>query len=254
MLFALKKIVSGLLYPSALICLSLCAGLCCLAAGKRTRSAVFIFSSGLLVALITFSPWASDALLRSLERQSVPYSHSGGQAPEWILILGRGVKDGDVPETSRVSGAMYARLMEAARIARKLETARIIVSLSGKASADCKTGWWSAFCLSLNLPSEKSIILAEARDTEEEIRQALHYIGSDPFILVTSAAHMPRAMLIAGTFGGKAIPAPCDFEGRGVRPVYNYLIPSSQNLGRTEEAVHEYLGLLWFRLTHALEI
>jgi len=253
MLFALKKIASGLLSPSSLICLSLLAGMCCLASRKRIRSAGLFFLSGLVVVLLSFSSWGPDALLYNLEKQYVPFSPSGGVSPEWILVLGQGVKEGPVPDTSRVNGAMYARLMEAVRISRQLDSARIVVSISGRIPASTKTLWWSSFCSNTRIASQNSIVLTEPKDTEEELRQALQYIGSNSFVLVTSASHMPRAMLIAETLGGKAVAAPCDFEGRDDKPFYKHLIPASQNLCRTEKALHEYLGLLWFRLTHAVQ-
>jgi uncharacterized SAM-binding protein YcdF (DUF218 family) len=251
MLFALKKIVSGLLSPSSLIGLSLLAGMFCLGSVKRIRSARLFFLSGLVIALISSSPWVADVLLYNLESRYEPYSVSSGTSPEWILVLGQGVKEGDVPDTSRVNGTMYARLMEAVRISRQLESVRMLASISGDIPAECKTAWWSSFCRNTAVNFRQSIVLTEPRDTEEELREALQYIGNNPFILVTSASHMPRAMRIAETLGGKAVAAPCDYEGYSVSPFYKKLFPSSRQLCRTEKALHEYAGLLWFRLTHA---
>jgi uncharacterized SAM-binding protein YcdF (DUF218 family) len=253
MLFALKKIVSGLLSPSSLIGLSLLAGMFCLGSVKRIRSARLFFLSGLILATLSSSPWVADALLSGLEKQYSPFAFSRNTAPEWILVLGQGVKEGDVPDTSRVNGTMYARLMEAVRISRQLESVRMLASISGDIPAECKTAWWSLFCSNTCFYPQQSIVLTEPLDTEEEIREALKYIGSNPFILVTSASHMPRAMLIAATLGGKAVAAPCDFEGYSARPFYKKLIPSARQLCRTEKALHEYVGILWFRLTHSAQ-
>jgi uncharacterized SAM-binding protein YcdF (DUF218 family) len=238
--------------PSSLIFIGLCAGAACLFFKRRSRIAAVLFFTGLLVALLSFFPPVPDALLRHLEDRYNPYAGPVEPAPEWILVLGQGFKAGDLPDTSRVDDAMYARLMEAVRVARALDRIRIIVPVCGEAPMASKIQWWESFCRILNLSPGQSVVLPDAEDTEAEIRQALQWIGNDPFILVTSASHMPRAMLIAGTFGGQAIPAPCDFESRDIGPVYRYLIPSSQNLNRTETALHEYMGNLWFRLTHAV--
>lgn len=251
MLFALKKFISGLVYPSSLIFFSLCAGTVCLFFRRRGRVAVFFFSIGLLIALLSFFPPVPDGLMQGLEKQYAPYDCSETLTPQWILVLGHGFKDGDLPETSRVDGEMYARLIEAVRIARSRDSIRFIVSISGDIPADRKTGWWKSFCKNLNLSPDRSVILTEAKDTEEELQQALQFTGTDPFVLVTSASHIPRAMCMARAFGAQAIPAPCNFESHEPPPVYKYLLPSSQNLYRTETALHEYLGLLWFHLTHA---
>ncbi|MCC7300577.1 MAG: YdcF family protein [Verrucomicrobia bacterium] len=248
-----KKIVTGFLSPLSLINLSLFVGMYCLVSSKRIRSAKLFFLSGLVMALVFSAPWVADALLHNLETQCEPYSFPSGTSPKWILVLGQGVKEGDVPETSRVNGTMYSRLMEAVRISRQLDSARIIVSISGRIPAEYKTSWWSSFCSNTRMDLQNSIVLTEPRDTEEELRQALRYIRNDPFILVTSASHMPRSMLIAEKLGGKAVSAPCDFEGYPAGPFYKQLTPSSRALFRTEKALHEYLGLLWFRLTHTAQ-
>lgn len=254
MLFTLKKIAAGLLSPSSVIGACLLAGMVCLFRSKTPRSARVFFLSGILLAALSFSPWVADGLLHHLEKKYDPYSFPDETSPEWILVLGQGVKEGDVPDTSRVNGTMYARLMEAVRISRRLTPVRTVVSISGRVSAETKTAWWSSFCSNVRTDPQNAIILTEPKDTEEELRQALQYIGNDPFILVTSASHMPRAMRIAAALGGKAVAAPCDFEGYSAGPFYKQLIPSSRQLCRTEKALHEYLGLLWFRLTHAVQI
>ena len=254
MLFALKKLVAGFLSPSSVAGLCLLAGTVYLIKGKKIRSAQVFFLSGLLLAGLSFSPWVADGLLHHLERRYEPYSFPAGASPGWILVLGQGVKEGDVPETSRVNGTMYARLMEAVRISRRLNPVRTVVSISGRVSVETKTAWWSSFCSNVRTDPQNTIILTEPKDTEDELRQALQHIGNDPFILVTSASHMPRAMQIAAVLGGKATAAPCDFEGYSAGPFYKQLIPSSRQLCRTEKALHEYLGLLWFRLTHAVQI
>lgn len=254
MLFALKKITAGLLSPSSVTGLCLLAGMFCLIRREKIRSARLFFLSGLFLAALSFSPWVADGLLHHLENRYEPYPFPAGISPGWILVLGQGAKEGDVPDTSRVNGTMYARLMEAVRISRRLNPVRTVVSISGRVSAETKTAWWSSFCSNVRTDLQNAIVLTEPKDTEEELRQALQYIGNDPFILVTSASHMPRAMLIAGTLGGKAVAAPCDFEGYSAGPFYKKLIPSARELCRTEKALHEYMGILWFRLTHAVQI
>jgi uncharacterized SAM-binding protein YcdF (DUF218 family) len=249
MLFALKKIISGLMEPSSLIFFSLLAGALLMLSGRR-RPAPSLLFAGIFISLLSFFPPVPDALLRRLEDRYAPYSRDTGPAPEWILVLGRSFKPGELPVTSRVSGEMYARLMETVRVSKELPASRMIVPLYGDAPPDVKQEWLISFCRLTGLPSAQTVVLPDAPDTEAEIRQALQQIGESPFVLITTASHMLRAMQIAQALGGRPVPAPCDFEGRGPRPAYKYLIPSSQNLRRTEEALHEYLGILWFRLTH----
>jgi uncharacterized SAM-binding protein YcdF (DUF218 family) len=71
-------------------------------------------------------------------------------------------------------------------------------------------------------------------------------IGRERFILVTSAAHMPRSMALFRKRGLEPIPAPADFrapETQSSGP--SRFFPGAGALGQTQTALHEYLGLAW---------
>ena len=248
MLFALKKIFSGLIFPSSLIFFSLFAGLLLLLR-RRVCAARFSLCAGLAVALLSFFPPVPDLLIRRLEDRYSPFAPDAGSSPQWILVLGHSYKGGSLPAGSRVDGEMYARLMEAVRISKELPGATVIVPLYGDAPDSEKKEWLDLFCRDTGWMPQQTVILPNAPDTEAEIRQALQRIGDEPFVLVTTASHMPRSMQIAAALGGRAVAAPCDFESRHPGPPYRALIPSVHNLERTESALHEALGILWFRIT-----
>jgi len=71
----------------------------------------------------------------------------------------------------------------------------------------------------------------------------------DPFVLVTSAIHMPRAMLLFRQQGMDPVPAPAeitDFARNDISPFSFF--PRAAALSKVEAAWHEYLGLLWAQL------
>jgi uncharacterized SAM-binding protein YcdF (DUF218 family) len=71
-------------------------------------------------------------------------------------------------------------------------------------------------------------------------------VGSRKFILVTSAAHMPRAVALFKKHGRQPIPAPADYrvkEAQGADP--NRVFPQAIPLCWAQIAWHEYLGLAW---------
>jgi uncharacterized SAM-binding protein YcdF (DUF218 family) len=86
--------------------------------------------------------------------------------------------------------------------------------------------------------------MEHARDTDQEARDIVAVLGHSPFILVTSAYHMPRAMRLMLRAGANAVPAP---TGQIVHAQHGAellgLIPGSRGLHKTETALHEYLGL-----------
>jgi uncharacterized SAM-binding protein YcdF (DUF218 family) len=87
-----------------------------------------------------------------------------------------------------------------------------------------------------------------ARDTRTEAEFFHKQLGAEPFVLITSAAHMPRAMAIFRSQGMNPVPAPTDFRLRW-EPAYDHWLPTTGALGKTESAFHEYLGSAWHWLT-----
>ncbi len=65
--------------------------------------------------------------------------------------------------------------------------------------------------------------------------------------LVTSALHMPRAMAVSKKVGVSAIAYPCDFHGEE-RLNWRLWLPSNAGPAMLEEALHELLGILQYRL------
>ena len=72
--------------------------------------------------------------------------------------------------------------------------------------------------------------------------------GIDSAYLVTHAWHMPRAMIAFEGSRVAVIPAPTRFFSR-TEPLWNDFIPSAHAFRATFYAVHEWLGLAWYRLS-----
>jgi len=103
----------------------------------------------------------------------------------------------------------------------------------------------------LGLPNNVEVSLEEnSRDTEENMRAVSEIMGQTPFYLVTSAAHMPRVLLIAKDMDLKVHPVPCDFQWSQNQWSPWDLWPNPDNLKKSDFACHEYLGITWFRLKH----
>ncbi len=94
----------------------------------------------------------------------------------------------------------------------------------------------------MGVPGKKLISETNSMDTYANAIEVKPIVKDDPFLLVTSAAHMLRAIRIFQTLGMKPIPAPADFRQKEHLDVYDY-IPSGESLTTLEYAIHEYLGL-----------
>jgi len=74
--------------------------------------------------------------------------------------------------------------------------------------------------------------------------------GVNRVVLVTSAWHMPRAVWCFESHNFEVIPAPTDYlTARDSYDLRSYL-PSWTVLSDSSQALHEYLGLLWYRLRY----
>ncbi len=104
----------------------------------------------------------------------------------------------------------------------------------------------------MGVPAELILVLDGPLDTAQEARAVRETLGGgSPLILVTSAAHMPRAMRHFQAVGLDPIPAPTQYlTGRGRPTSLLGWLPSSQSLRKSETAWHEYLGLLAWRWDH----
>lgn len=90
------------------------------------------------------------------------------------------------------------------------------------------------------------VIPGEPRDTEQEAAQVAKLVGEQPFILVTSANHLPRAMRFFKAKGLHPIPAPANqLAIDSPLNIWDRATPSSMFLGHTERAWYETLGSLW---------
>ena len=93
----------------------------------------------------------------------------------------------------------------------------------------------------------EDIILGDnSRNTAESARYVKEMVGDSPFVLVTSAYHMPRSMEAFQEIGANPISAPTDFKVKKGYAVLDFF-PDSRNLKKTDLAFHEYFGIIFYR-------
>ena len=258
-MFILKKIVSSLFLPVPVCLALLIAGLIMLWFTRRQKGGKIVTSLGVaLLFLFSFGP-VGDLFLAPLEGQYQPLFltpateaavRDATPPVKWIVVLGGGhTSDPQIPVTSQIEHVALARLVEAIRLHRALPESKLI--LSGGIGFDPVTQAevLSKVAQALGV-SEASIVLENvAKDTEEEARIIRSMVGGDKFILVTSAAHMPRSMALFVKQGMNPIPAPADYwikQSQATSPTD--LFPGSGALRKIENAAHEYIGLAWSKL------
>ncbi|MFZ2089920.1 MAG: ElyC/SanA/YdcF family protein, partial [Desulfobaccales bacterium] len=184
-------------------------------------------------------------LLKHLESHYRPLA-SGAELPaaSYIVILSGGLRPNEsAPATSQLDESSSLRMVEGIRLFHAMSGSPTLI-MTG-------SGLWGdfgdrmkAFAQSLGVPAEKLIPENQARDTYGNAFQVRSLVKKEPFLLVTSAAHMPRAMRIFQNLGMNPVAAPGDFRFEQHYLIADYF-PSGSHLTLMEMVIHEYLGLAY---------
>ncbi len=249
----LVKIVSRLFFPVPVICELLLASvlLGCFTRRKKAGMVLTIIGTGLLL-LLSIAP-VSGAFLRTLEQRypplnlsSLPAELTKSSSGIFIVVLGSGYSpDPSVDRNSHLSQDALARLLEGVEIWRKVKPCKLILSGGPPAAAQAMKD----VAISLGIPQQEIILEEKSRNTEQEAQFIKPMVGSTPFILVTSASHMPRAMGLFQKLGMHPIAAPTDYLAKTGGPFSpDEFYPGAGGLFEAERAVYEYLGMAWEKL------
>lgn len=248
MLFIIKKWLGSLLMPLPLLLFIFFVGLILLCFTKKQKIAkAFLICSFVFLFLLSLMP-VSEQIVLTLERKHPPIMQTqAAQQFDYILLLGSsGIADSSLPVTGQLSATALSRFMEALRLYHANSNAKLVVSGANFGDLKSHAQLMEELALSVGIPADRVIRLDNTLDTDDEARQMAVIIGSKKSALVTSAAHMDRALQLFSKYGVAPVPAPANYLAKirlGETPSY-YYIPSSYQLYKTKLAWHEYLGRL----------
>ena len=252
MFFALSKIVWALVSPLNFLLLLLAAGLLFFCIWRR--AGVFLLCAGAALFVIAgFFPLGQNLLAgleNRYERPAMPPRVDGivvlGGAFETALSAARG-------EPAVNDGA--ERIIEGLRLARLHPNALLVFSggegrlrPAGRSEAeDAKS-----FLRAAGFDPDNAVYEDESRNTWENAvftKDMVMPLRGETWILVTSAYHMPRAMAVFASAGWTVVPWPVDYRTDGRKRFLPERLDADGNFYETDVALHEYAGLLAYRLT-----
>lgn len=255
MTFWWKKVITYWLMPLPLcVALGVVAGLL-LVTGRRPRTARALLTGCALLLAILSNRGVSILLLRPLETRYPPVPEFTAATPpapalracRYVVVLGGGQHDSRVlPATTQLSTAALGRLTEAVRLLRVLPEARLVTSGPAAPGFPSHGRILARAAAALGVDAARIQIVDTARDTAEEAAAVAALVGPARVALVTSAWHLPRAMLDFRQVGVAALPCPADY-GTVPDGALNWhdLGWDLAALERSTWALHERLGLLW---------
>ncbi|MGB5965991.1 MAG: envelope biogenesis factor ElyC [Sulfurimonadaceae bacterium] len=241
--FVLKKVVGELLGPLSIGLFIAFVGLITLYIGRLRVAKQLLSLAFVWIALVSYGP-VSDMLVKPLE-QKFPALIETPVGVNYILVLGNGhTSDERLPITTQVSSTALIRLSEGIRHYYRLPDAKLIVSgYNGLHDPNTHASMQKKAALSLGIDADDILMFDKAKDTVEEAMAMKKLVRKQPFILVTSATHMPRAYKIFTSLGLNPIAAPTDYHAVGESEWLH--MPNGDALDGSDKAFHEYLGLVW---------
>lgn len=247
-MFTLKKLISAFLLPIPIGLFLLIISLIYLFSNSYKKAKFFLFVSFLWFVLLS-NQTISNAILQPLEKEHKALIKT--PKVNYILVLGNGHKsDENLAITSQLNKIAINRLVEGIRHYKNLDDVKLILSGYGGFDKNSHAIMLKKLALSLGVDSNDIITLENPKDTHEEAVKSKKILGSNSFILVTSASHMKRAMILFENEGLKPIASPTEhfaFEHQGYKSHFNV-----ENLKKVETAFHEYLGLIWIYLINLI--
>jgi uncharacterized SAM-binding protein YcdF (DUF218 family) len=244
------KLAAGALANPELVALIIAGvGFLCLR-GPRRGAGKWLIAAGAAVAYLASTSMVGNALLAPLEHQYPVLTPMQAIGVRDIVVLGSGYEPHDnIPVTGALAADGLARIVEGVRLARSRPDSRLLVSGGARLGFTPSALGYAEMATELGVQQSALIVMDRALDTSQEAREVAALLGHSPFILVTSASHMPRAMLLMARAGANPVPAPTGQMVHTQRGAALFgLVPGSRGLHKTETALHEYLGIAAERL------
>ncbi len=215
---------------------------------KKERAALRWLSVGMgWLAIVSISP-LPQWMTYSLEQRQAPIKIESlpTASPTYILVLGSGHTNSPaLPASMQLTGTALLRLAEGIRIYKQLPGSKIVCSGYTASNRTSQAEMLANAAIELGVNPSDTIQLREPSNTFAEVTSFKKRFGNAVPIIVTSASHMPRAMLICEKVGLRATPAPTDYLIKDDTLASKFdFYPSGNKIGMMERTLHEYAGMI----------
>ncbi|TCZ60008.1 envelope biogenesis factor ElyC [Klebsiella grimontii] len=246
MLFTLKKVLGGMMLPLPLLLLLIALGIALLWFSRFQRTGKLCVSLGwLLLLLLSLQPVA-DSLLKPIEDKYPTWRDE--KRVQYVVVLGGGYtwNPNWAPSSNLINNSL-PRLTEGIRLWYENPGSKLIFTGAAAKTNPVSTAEAGArVAESLGIPRSEIIVLDKPKDTEEEAAAVKEAIGDAPFLLVTSASHLPRAMIFFRRAGLTPLPAPANqLAIESPLNPWERAIPSPVWLMHSDRVGYETLGRIW---------
>lgn len=217
---------------------------------------IFIITAGLVLYLFSIRA-ISDRLLYSLESQyRRPNTESLAQL-DIIVVLGAGYRpSGEFRDSAEPSGLAYARVYGGVKAFKNSGAGKLVFCEGRRIDAQVSGAEvMKAFAVELGVSEDRIITEDASQNTMQnstELKKILCSKKHRNIGLVTSALHMPRSeRAFRKIFSESAVlPIPVGYLYTPEKEYLKRLIPSARALEISTEALHEWIGMLWYEVRY----
>jgi len=244
----LSKILPLFVMPVSVVLILSVVALFMLQRGmKRTASGVLAAAIALL--WVASTPMVAQGLYRGLESRHPAQSVDDVPEADCIVLLGGVVGAPLAPRVEADLGENIDRVYKSAQLYRAGKARSLIVTAGNQPWS--QSPWAEAdlireLLMEWGVPKEAIFLEGSSRNTRENAIYSKNLIDSitcKETLLVTSAAHMPRALAAFQSVNASVIPVSTDVRiiDRDVPTPMDFL-PSAGALAMTSEAIREWIG------------
>ncbi|MEW5727554.1 MAG: YdcF family protein [Pseudomonadota bacterium] len=209
--------------------------------------------AGLAVFLAAVSVLPLDGMLIGTIENRFPQPQELPSHVDGIVVLGGVFSPGLTAARGQVAAnGSIERITAAVELARRFPSARIVFTGGTNAILDTErkeAPIAKTFLDSIGFDTGRVIFEDRSRNTRENAVLSHDLAGvmaGETWLLVTSAAHMPRAVGVFRAAGWPVVPYPVDYATDGSAGSLSFA--PGRGLGAVSRALYEWQGLVYYRL------
>ncbi|MFT5814337.1 MAG: uncharacterized SAM-binding protein YcdF (DUF218 family) [Psychroserpens sp.] len=207
----------------------------------------------LIWLLISSMTYPSVLLIKHLENKYpvIPLESAEWRKTDAIVVLAcNHYEDDNLPFVSRWPNCSLQRNLHAALMYREhpmpIYLAGDVLGITDKFSQASHN---RKFLVKMGVKKADIFVISKGVNTETEVNALASLLNGRHISLVTSASHLPRAVVYFEEKNIQVLPIPVEhFRRINVSPVVG--LPNATSLYRSERAIHEYLGLIYQKYVH----
>jgi uncharacterized SAM-binding protein YcdF (DUF218 family) len=246
----LSQLLLVFVYPLGL---AVALGVVALLGFRRLRRVAMALS--LVILWVASMPVSASFLLHAFEGQYPPIAIENLPHADVAIVLGGSIGQPFPPRVAPDLSDAVDRVIHAARLFRAGKVQYILVSGGNQlyqSKAPPESHLVADLLVELGVPRSAIVEDTESANTHENAVNSAAIMrsrGWSTALLITSAAHMPRAVATFTRVGVNLTPAATDVKF--VYPMYGGLfdlLPEAGALASTTNAIKELIGLIVYRL------